>query len=245
MVRRITDERNGVPECSFHRAGIPGVHTKTDPFPRVKRRARPPVLASHPPCRDSLPRLFLALRPRLFSSCRPPPPPRVWPPPPSSPAVVVHPTLLSTHLAQRPPPSTHSAPISRRRRHRQGGHHSRNRHHRMLLRHAAAVAASAKRCSSLTPRAAGCGHATASSPPRRRGHRRAPTAESEPLTATASPRPFPDYHPPRPDSSEDDFLTRRLATVVVASPHPGILPPLPFLPLLRSIHLLLALQPLC
>ncbi|CAO1941873.1 unnamed protein product [Urochloa humidicola] len=119
----------------------------------------------------------------------------------------------------------------------------------MLLRRAAAAAAAAKR-SSLTPAralrhvgAAGGGHATAaSSPPRRRGHRRAPAAESEPLTATASPRPFPDYHPPRPDSPEDDFLARRLASVLVASPRPGILPPLPFLPLLRPIHLLLALQ---
>ncbi|XP_039827713.1 pentatricopeptide repeat-containing protein At1g05670, mitochondrial-like isoform X2 [Panicum virgatum] len=118
----------------------------------------------------------------------------------------------------------------------------------MLLRRAAAAATAVKR-SSVTPvravrhvGAAGRGHATTSSPPRRRGHRRAPSAESESLTATALPRPFPDYHPLRPDSPEDDSLARRLAAVVISSPHPGTLPPLPFLPLLRPIHLLLALQ---
>ncbi|OEL24288.1 MADS-box transcription factor 27 [Dichanthelium oligosanthes] len=121
----------------------------------------------------------------------------------------------------------------------------------MLLRRAAAAAAAAKRSSSLTPAralrhvgAAGRDHATtttSSSPPRRHGHLLAPLAESEPLTATVSPRPFPDYRPPRPDSPEHDALARRLVAAVLASPHPASLPPLPFLPLLHPIHLLLAL----
>ncbi|TVU38886.1 hypothetical protein EJB05_12281, partial [Eragrostis curvula] len=123
----------------------------------------------------------------------------------------------------------------------------------MLLRRAATAAAAANRSLYLTrarvPRragAAGRGHATAStstssSPPRRRGNRRAPPASAEDITATAAPRPFPDYHPPRPDSPADDDLARRLAAAVLASPDPVSLPPLPFLSHLRPIHLLLAL----
>ncbi|GJN32449.1 hypothetical protein PR202_gb20961 [Eleusine coracana subsp. coracana] len=114
----------------------------------------------------------------------------------------------------------------------------------MLLRRASTAGVAAKRFSSLTRArdrrragAAGRGHATSSSstptsssPPRRRGNCRAPPAFAEEITDSAAPRPFPDYHPPRPDSPADYDLARRLAAAVLASPDPASLPPLPFLP---------------
>ncbi|XP_062188837.1 pentatricopeptide repeat-containing protein At1g05670, mitochondrial-like [Phragmites australis] len=59
--------------------------------------------------------------------------------------------------------------------------------------------------------------------------------------ATAAPRLFPDYYPPRPNSPDDDALARRLSSAVLASLDPTAVPSLPFLPLLRPLHLLLAL----
>ncbi|VAH45402.1 unnamed protein product [Triticum turgidum subsp. durum] len=120
----------------------------------------------------------------------------------------------------------------------------------MLLRRTAAAAA--QRSSWLPPWRTILPHVgparpysattSTSSPHRQRRSRcRTPQVTDGSLTTTAAPRPFPDYSPPRPDSPADDALARRLAAALLASPSPGSLPPLPFIPLLRPLHLLLAL----